>query len=124
MGFWNKILDFINSNSNKKQPEDYYVTEITENFVKVVHPKRKDEQIYWTEIEEIKLVNTDDGPFLPDVWLVLIGNNKGCSIPQGSEGWDKIYEIVSKYEGFNFENVIKSASCVHNQVFDVWKKKK
>ena len=54
--------------------------------------------------------------------LVLIGNNKGCSIPQGSEGWEKVYDIVSKYDGFNFENVIESASCADNATFDLWKK--
>lgn len=115
---------FSNNKTGHKQPEDYYVTEITEVYVKVTHPKRKDEQIDWDEIEEIKMVNTDEGPFLPDVWLILIGNGKGCSIPQGSEGWTKVYGIVSKYEGFNFENAIKSATCTHNEVFDLWKREK
>jgi len=32
------------------------------------------------------MINTDQGPFLPDVWLVLIGKEKGCAIRQGSEG--------------------------------------
>lgn len=51
-----------------------------------------------------------------------MGNGKGCSIPQGSKGRDKVYDIVSKYNGFNFENVIKSASCTDNQIFVLWKK--
>ena len=122
MGFWNKIFGSKNENANRKQPEDYYETEITDVYVKVTHPKRKTEQIDWNEIEEIKLINTDEGPFLPDVWLILMGNGKGCSIPQGSDGWNKVYEIVSKYDGFNFENVIKSASCAHNETFELWQK--
>lgn len=122
MGFWNKIFGSKKENSNRKQPEDYYETEITDLYVKVTHPERKDEQIDWNEIEEIKLINTDVGPFLPDVWLILIGNGKGCSIPQGSEGWNKVYDIVSKYNGFNFENVIKSASCTNNETFELWKR--
>lgn len=122
MGFWNKIFGSKSENSNKKQPEDYYETEITDVYVKVTHPKRKTEQIDWNEIEEIKLINTDEGPFLPDVWLILMGNGKGCSIPQGSDGWNKVYDIVSKYDGFNFENVIKSASCTDNETFELWQK--
>jgi len=122
MGIWNKLFGSKSDNANRKQPEDYYETEITDAYVKVTHPKRKDEQIDWNEIEEIKLINTDEGPFLPDVWLMLMGNGKGCSIPQGSEGWTKVYDIVSKYEGFNFENVIKSAGCTDNETFDLWKK--
>ncbi|WP_027421235.1 hypothetical protein [Crocinitomix catalasitica] len=101
MGFWKKIFDGINEAFKKKEPEDYYETEITETYVKVTHPKRETEQIEWNEIDEIKLINTDQGPWLPDVWLVLSGNGKECAICQGSEGWDKVYDIVSKYENFN-----------------------
>lgn len=104
------------------QPEDFYEVEITNEYLKVCHPFNPDEQIAWQEIEEIKLVNTDEGPFLPDVWMLLSGNGKACLIPQGSKGWNDVYEIVSKYEGFNFENVIKSALCTDNQIFEVWKK--
>lgn len=122
MGIWNKIFGSKRENTNKKQLEDYYVTEITDIYVKVTHPKRETEQIDWNKIEKIKLINTDEGPFLPDVWLILMGNGKGCSIPQGSEGWNKVYDIVSKYDGFNFENVIKSASCTDNETFELWEK--
>ena len=122
MGIWNKIFGSKSENDKRKQPEDFYETEITDVYVKVTHPKRKDEQINWNEIEEIKLINTDEGPFLPDVWLILMGNGKGCSIPQGSDGWNKVYDIVSKYDGFNFENVIKSASCTDNETFELWQR--
>ena len=122
MNFWNKIFGFKRTNKRVKQPEDLYHTEITNSYVKVTHPERKDESINWNEIEEIPLINTDEGPFLPDVWLLLKGNGKGCRIPQGSEGWNQVYNIVSKYDGFNFENVISSASCTDNKVFNVWRK--
>jgi len=118
---------FKNLFGNKKeekiqQPEDLYQVEITDIYIKVTHPRRPDEMINWSEIEEIKIANTDEGPFLPDVWMILMGNGKGCSIPHGSKGWEDVYDIVSKYPGFNFENVIKSASCTDNELFDVWKR--
>lgn len=68
------------------------------------------------------LINTDEGPFLPDVWLVLVGDNGSCSLPQGCIGYDQVYDIVSKYEGFDFENEIKSMKCTANQQFLLWKK--
>jgi hypothetical protein len=120
MGFWKRLVSSFRDNRNKR-PEDYYETEITEEYVKFTHPRRKAEQIKWDEIEEIRLVNTDEGPFLPDIWLVLTGNNKGCSIPHATEGWNRVYDIVSKYDGFNFENVTKSMSCRDNEIFELWK---
>ena len=122
MKIWSKLFGTKCDISDQRRSEDLYKTQITDTYVKVTHPGREDEQINWDEIEYVKLVNTDEGPFLPDVWLILLGNGKGCSVPQGSEGWTKVYEVVSKYEGFNFERVIESAGCTDNKIFDLWKR--
>lgn len=108
--------------NKKKYPEDYFKVTITEIFVRVEHPKRATEEITWQDIELIKLINTDQGPCLPDVWLALLGRESGCLIPQGAEGFEIVYEIVSKYPGFNFENVTNSMRCTDNAEFDLWQK--
>ncbi|RTY85459.1 hypothetical protein [Flavobacterium sp. GT3R68] len=118
MNFFKKLF------AAKFQPEDYYETIITDKFVKVEHPKRKTEQILWKDIEEIKLINTDVGPSAPDIWLALLGENSGCLIPHGSLGFDRIYDIVSKYDNFNFENVTESMRCADNKEFLLWAKNK
>ncbi|GAA3582118.1 hypothetical protein [Snuella lapsa] len=108
----------------RKQPEDYYDISITDDYVMVEHPKRDIEKINWDEIQEISIVTTDEGPFLPDVWLMLMGNDKGCSMPQGAPKYDEVYDIVSKYDGFDFEEVIKAATSTDNAKFELWKKNK
>ena len=117
-------MKFFSNLFNPKliHPEDYYNVTITDEFVRVEHPKIKTEQIAWSEIEVIKLINTDKGPFAPDIWLTLIGKNSGCVIPQGAKGYDDVYEIVSKYENFDFEKVIESMTCTENRDFLLWKK--
>ena len=116
------IFEIRKSKKKHKEPEEYYTVTITEDFIRVEHPKQKTEEIAWSDIEEIKLINTDQGPFLPDVWLALLGRETGCLIPQGAEGYDTVYDRVSKYEGFDFENVVKSMGCVDNAEFLLWKK--
>ena len=106
-----------------KNPEDDFNVIITDEFIRVEHPRRKTEQILWKDINEIRFINTDEGPFVLDVWLALIGENSGCLVPQGAKGFDTVYDIVSKYENFNFENVIKSMSCSSNEQFGLWKRK-
>ncbi|MCP4219262.1 MAG: hypothetical protein GY765_31805 [bacterium] len=120
MGFFSKL--FGKEKRTPIHPEAYYKVTITDESVSVHHPKREPESIRWNEIEEISIINTDEGPFLPDVWLILAGNDSFCSLPQGAEGWEEVYEIVSNYEGFNFENVIKSSSCFGNEIFELWNK--
>ena len=105
-----------------KQPEEYFETTITEEFVRVEHLERKTEQILWKDIIEIRFINTDVGPFSPDIWLALIGKNSGCLIPHGSVGCEKVYDIVSKYEDFNFENAMKSMTSTENEQFLLWKR--
>ena len=117
MGFFSRLF-----NRNKSQPEDDFKVTVTDESITVEHPKRKTEKVKWNNITEIKLINTDTGPWLPDVWLALIGDNDACLIPQGAKGYDEVYEKVSKYEDFNFENVIKSLSCTDNAEFKLWNK--
>ena len=119
MSFFDKLF----KKAKSINPEDDYIVTITEKDIKVEHPERKTEQISWEDIQSIKLINTDDGPWLPDVWLALLGNGTGCLIPRGAKGFDEVYDIVSKYDGFNFENFIKSMSCSDNAEFDLWAKK-
>ena len=83
---------------------------------------RKTEKILWKDILEIKFINTDSGPAAPDVWLTILGKNSACLIPQGAKGFETVYDIVSKYEGFNFENVTKSMRSTNNDEFILWKK--
>ena len=119
MGIFAKIFNRIKT----KHPEDDFKVTITDTLIKVEHPKRKTEQVYWENIEEIKFINTGQGPSLPDIWLALIGNKDGCLIPQGAKGFDEVYEIVSKYEGFKFENAIRAMAYGSNGEFQLWIKK-
>jgi hypothetical protein len=119
-----RAMNFFNKLFNKpKQPEDYFKITITDEFVKLEHPRLQAGLVQWKEIHTILLVNTDQGPWQPDVWLALISENGSCIIPQGANGYEKVYEIVSKFEGFNFSNVIKSMTCVDNAKFVLWTNK-
>lgn len=119
------MINFLKNLFNipkRKKPEDYYQTIITKEFVRVEHPKRKTEQVFWEDIEVIMLMNTDAGPATPDIWLTLLGKNSGCLIPHGSSGFDNVYDIISKYDNFDFENVINSIRCTENEEFLLWKR--
>lgn len=116
------IFDRLFKRQSKKQPEDYYEITISKEYVKVEHPNRKTEQIKWNDIEEIAIITTDEGPFLPDVWLILTGKTKGCSLPLGAPKFDDVYNAISKFEGFNFEEFIKSMGSAENKRFELWKK--
>ena len=105
-----------------KQPEDYFIITVTDEFVKVEHPERETETLFWNDLEAVLLINTDSGPWLPDIWLMLAGNDSGCMIPHGTKGFEQVYDIVSKYKGFDFENVTRSMTSTDNAEFILWTK--
>lgn len=117
MGLFN-----IFKRKKRKQPEDYFKIEINDEWITVEHPKRKKEVVRWNDIESIKMITTDDGPFLPDLWLALLSSDGGCLIPQGAKGYNEVYEIVSEYSGFDFEKIIIAMGITQNAEFTVWKK--
>jgi hypothetical protein len=104
----------------KVEPEGKYIVTITDEIIKVEYPNRLIESILWSEINTIVLINTNAGPFQPDIWLTLKGVNNSCTIPHDSDGFEQIYDIVSKYDGFNLHNFIKSMSCTDNAEFLLW----
>jgi hypothetical protein len=103
-------------------PEEEYRVVMTRDGVACEHPRRKREFVAWDEIGEIRLVTTDDGPLLPDVWLLLGGRQGGCSVPQGAVGYDELYDRVSQFPGFDFESVIKASVCTDNAEFMCWRR--
>ena len=121
MGLFDKLF----KRQPTKSPEEEYSVTITEEYIQVEHPRVRTGKVLWKNINSIKLVNTDEGPWNPDIWLIVIGENEdeGCVIPHGAKGIDEIYEVISKYENFNFENFGKSMTTAENAEFDLWTKK-
>jgi hypothetical protein len=121
MGFFNNLFKKKKTNPIRGLVNDFVVT-ITDHGIKVEHPRRKTEQVSWRNIKEIKFINTSTGPILPDIWLAVMGDEDGCLIPQGAKGFDSVYDIVSKYEGFDFDNVTNSMRCTDDAEFILWQK--
>lgn len=109
--------------TKRKEPEDYYVVKLDEFKVSVEHKKFGREEVYFENLTEINLINTDEGPWLPDIWLDLVSVDSKCRIPQGAHGYEEVFDKVSKYDGFDFGNVIKSNTCTDNRTFNLWNKK-
>ncbi len=102
--------------------EEEYCVGITPVGVACEHPRRKREFVAWDEIDEIRLVTTDDGPLLPDLWLLLVGRQGGCSAPQGAVGYDELYDRVSQFPGFDFQSVIAASVCTDQAEFVCWRR--
>ena len=120
MGFFKKLF----TPKKPYNPEVKFIVTVTDSLVQVEYPESEPSLIYWEDIQEIKLVNTNSGPWLPDIWLFLIGASGKCVIPHGAKGFDDAFDRISKYEEFNFENFGKSMTCTDNVEFHLWSRNK
>lgn len=118
MGFFNRFKK--NRTEEKYQAEDYVVI-ANESGVTVTLPSGS-KQIKWNEIKKINYHNTTDGPFFPDVFLQIVSGSTTIEIPIDADGYEDVYNIVSKYEGFDFKGTIIAMTTVGDteEIIPVW----
>jgi hypothetical protein len=81
------------------------------------------EELEWRSLVEVQIVTTDEGPFVDDVFFLLVGaDGKGCCVPQGAEGSGPLLERLQALPGFDNGQVIAAMGCSENARFVCWKK--
>jgi len=83
-----------------------------------------DERIRWEDVEEIRIITTDDGPYSEDVFFALVdGENNGCLVPHDEAVRLKLLEqLQSRFEGLDDAAVIKAMGSTSNNSFLIWKR--
>ena len=104
-------------------PGSRFVVTISEKGVSCQRPHGEKESVDWVDVNAVLIKTTDEGPFLPDVFWVLVGDKGGCVIPQGATGEKALMERLRTLVGFDNEAVIKAMQCAENQGFLCWKRK-
>jgi hypothetical protein len=81
------------------------------------------EAVAWTDLVEVQIVTTDEGPFVDDVFFLLAGSNgKGVCVPQGAPGSEPLLDRLQKLPNFDNEQVIAAMGCSNNARFVCWKR--
>jgi hypothetical protein len=82
----------------------------------------KQETLQWSELREIAIITTDEGPFVDDVFWVLSGTDTGCLVPSEADGAKELLMHLQKLPGFNNEAVIHAMGSTENAKFVCWSK--
>ena len=120
------IMLFISKRKPRKEvwettPGGPYQVIVTDESISCTHPKRGTELIRWDEINEIRLVTTSDGPLLPDMWYLFVGDDGGCSVPSEAKGFDQLWDIFkTRFPGFDYQGIIQAGTSDDQRV--LWKK--
>ena len=79
------------------------------------------EAVDWADLRTVLIETTDGGPYFPDVFWILIGDQGGCVIPQGIVGEEVLAERLLALPGFDQSALIEAMSSTTNQRFLCWR---
>jgi hypothetical protein len=82
------------------------------------------ERILWDDVDEIRIITTDDGPYTEDVFFAIVdGHQKGCLVPHDAAVRFKLLErLQSRFNGLDDEAIIRAMGSTSNANFLIWKR--
>ena len=81
------------------------------------------ERVRWDELVEVKIVTTSEGPFLEDVFFVLVGaHGNGCVVAQSLMDEVGLLARLQQLPGFDNEAVIDAMKCTDDGEFVCWRR--
>ena len=115
--------DSIASTSNGKlTPESLYTITINDSSVRYDFPNGQHQEIQWSDLTQVDIQTTDEGPMLPDVFWVLIGTHAKCVIAQGAAGEQALVERLQRLPHFHNNQLINAMSSTSSQRFVCWRR--
>ncbi len=80
----------------------------------------EEQRIRWVDLVEVRIVTTDEGPLLEDIfWLLLDAGEKGVAIPGADIA--PLLSTLQKLPRFDNETVIRAAASTDNASFVAWR---
>ncbi len=122
MGWLSKVLNAFRRDPKRLMPESEFVIEFDDRSVKLSHPKKSTEEVLWSDLHEVEIVTTDDGPWACDWYWVLHGASSGIAVPQGATGEVGLLERLQRLPGFDNEAVIRAGPHTDNHRVTCWKR--
>lgn len=96
---------------------------ITKEALRATYAGQKQEVVPWKDVQEIRIVTTDQGPAQEDVfWVFLHHDGKRLLRVPGSLVDDAALDVLMQLARFDHDQFIKSMGSADNAVFRVWKK--
>jgi hypothetical protein len=78
------------------------------------------ESVSWDELREVRIVTTSAGPFVEDVFYLLVGDEGGCAVPSFAAG--DLLPRLQSLPGFDNQAVIHAMTCTDDASFVCWRR--
>jgi hypothetical protein len=110
--------------ANEASAKSQFIVRLSESRVECERPDGEVEAVCWDDLQQVELLNTDEGPWLPDVFWVLHGTHGGCVIPWGATGGSELMERLQRLPDFDNAVILDGAASTRNETRVCWTRKK
>lgn len=80
-------------------------------------------KVRWDDLQEVGIVTTDEGPWVDDVYWMLVDSNGGCSVSKGTRGMNELLARLQQLPGFDNEVFTRAMGSTDNNEFVCWKRR-
>jgi hypothetical protein len=86
--------------------------EFDEEGVTCTRPNGSTEHVPWSELRAVIIQTTGNGPFVDDLFWMLVGRKSGCMVPSEAQGCDRLLERLQRLPNFDNKAVILASQAV------------
>jgi len=100
--------------------------EFDAELVRYQNPDGTVQTIPWSEVDEVAVVRTDEGPLSDDLIFTLTtaDRQKGCAIPQSARGTDALVAHLEDLQGFSRRALTDAMGSTSSEIFTLWQRRK
>jgi hypothetical protein len=118
-----KMMDIFNAFQKLTRPapsDNRCVVYFNDDGVACRRPDGKQESVSWADLRSVVIRTTSEGPFVDDVFWVLVGQNGECVVPSESAGIQELMERLGQLPRFDHNACISAMSCTSDKESLCW----
>lgn len=82
-----------------------------------------EESVTWSDLAEVAIRTTPEGPWKEDVFFLLVRTGGGgCAVPAGDPSADDLMTRLQSMPGFDNDAFVEAMTTIEDGLFVVWQK--
>jgi hypothetical protein len=115
-------VSFLSTLFGARRPKSHQVS-FDEEAVTFIQAGGERQVVRWSELVEVGILTTDEGPTVDDVhWILIDEKGEGFAVPSETEGMSQLVARLQKLPEFDNEAVVQAMGSSQDAKFHCWRR--
>jgi hypothetical protein len=114
------LLDFLRR--RRPTPPERAAVTFDDKEITCRRPPNLVDVMKWADLCVVVIQTTDQGPFVDDIFWVLVGKTSCCIVPSESKGVDQLVARLRQLPSFDYGPAVRAMSSAENREFVCWRR--